>query len=115
VKRCATIIGIVAGVAILTYAILSHHALSDFEERVAKLEECTAELEFRVMTMRQDANISLALCARMVTATEKRQRSLENVVLSSKSLNLTLESLRTYNADAHVVTSTNHDAIGGGP
>lgn len=114
-KKYAIIVGIAACAAVLAYVVFCHQTLSAFKGRVSELEARVATLEFRFAALHQNSDTSLFLCARMITAMENRQRSLESIVLTNESLNLTLKTVRAYNAGAPVVRATNHDAIGGEP
>lgn len=108
-KKYVVVIGIAAGTAVLIYAIWCHVSIKKMEKRIDTLE-------FQFELVYQNADVSLALCVNIIESMERRQRSLENIVMTNESLNLTLESIRTYNASARVRRPTNHEeALGGEP
>jgi hypothetical protein len=108
VKRYVKVVGVATGTAILIYAIWCHVSINQMEKRID-------ELEFQFELVYQNADVSLALCVNIIESMERRQRSLENIVIMNDNLNLTLETVRTYNASARVERPTNHESVGGEP
>jgi hypothetical protein len=107
-RRYAVVVGIAAGTAVLAYAIWCHVAVNNAERRLD-------DLEFQFTLLSQNTDVSFALCVKVISSMERRQRSLENIVLTNDNLNLTLESVRTYNASARIDRPSKHESIGGVP
>jgi hypothetical protein len=108
VKRYVIVAWTVVGASVLAYAIWCHVSINQMEKRIEKLE-------FQFEMTKQNSDVSLALCVNIIESMERRQRSLENIIIMNDNLNLTLDTVRTYNSSAVLDRPSNHESIGGEP
>lgn len=106
--RFTIMAGTAAIAAILVYLIYWHDHVNALEERIFELEELHTLTQQRIET-------SFALCVNIIESMERRQRSVENIIVTNDNLNLTLRKVRAYNIKNQLETPQQQEAMGGEP